>query len=244
MNCKTGVRYEELDSSYTKTGYGAAFTPLGEQAFCGCFPLNKDGEKVSDSVLRPTDFEMMDVLGPVADLAAARSGGKARIDPRTGKPLPEETAGAPSARTKERPAIVGDLGVDVEVGMFRVNKLRESLDVSKRKNIAFADVTLNGKPTETLVGVSGDTDRPGAVPKSGETNLPTLVIGHTREFDSEKKILEHLASELGDNTAAKGTVNLFSERPVCAGCSVAISTFQKKYPGVVVNIVMGPAKPK
>jgi hypothetical protein len=101
MNCTTGVRYEDLSSDYTKTGYGAAMTPLGAQAYCGCFPLNLNGVQVSDSPLRPTDFELTDVMQPLADVSAARRGGAPRQDPRTGTILPEgrrSTEGPPPQR--------------------------------------------------------------------------------------------------------------------------------------------------
>jgi hypothetical protein len=88
MNCSTGVRYEELSDDYTKKGYGAALTPLGQPAYCGCFPLNFEGEQVSDSPLRPTDFELTDVLGPAVDIVSVKAGGKPSVDPTTGTILP------------------------------------------------------------------------------------------------------------------------------------------------------------
>jgi hypothetical protein len=72
-----------------------------------------------------------------------------------------------------------------------------------------------------------------------DPQLPTLVVGHDRSLDSEKKVLEELTVIIGDNPEATGSVNLFSERTVCAGCSLAISQFQKKYPRIVLNVVAG-----
>lgn len=93
MNCSTGVRYEVLGDDYTKTGYGAALTPLGEQAYCGCFPLNFEGQKVSEAPLTKNDFELMDVLGPIGDMAAARKGGTPVVDPTTGTVIPGKKGG-------------------------------------------------------------------------------------------------------------------------------------------------------
>ena len=90
MNCSSGVRYETLSDDYEKKGYGAAITPLGEQAYCGCFPLNFEGEKVSDAPLKANDFELTDVVGPLADMAAARRGGQAETDSTTGTRLPDK----------------------------------------------------------------------------------------------------------------------------------------------------------
>lgn len=46
--CPPGVScsdpYERVGEDYTKTGYGSAFTPLGGEPACGCFPLDIEGE--------------------------------------------------------------------------------------------------------------------------------------------------------------------------------------------------------
>ena len=239
MNCDTGVRYEQLDSSYTKTGYGATFTPLGEQAYTGCFPLDLDGKKISDVPLRPTDFEMTDVAGPLADMAAAaKNKAKPRLDPTTGKPLPDQSEPSTGHDGKPQTNIVGNLGVDVQVGTLRANDYRDKFDAGKDRNVAFADYDVGAK-RGTLVGVSGKAERKGTVPVPADPQLPTLVVGHDRSLDSEKKVLEELTVIIGDNPEATGSVNLFSERTVCAGCSLAISQFQKKYPRIVLNVVSG-----
>jgi Domain of unknown function (DUF4157)/The BURPS668_1122 family of deaminases len=241
MNCDTGVRYEELDSSYTKTGYGASFTPLGEQAYTGCFPLDMDGKKVSDVPLRPTDFEMTDVVAPLADMAAAAKNrnAKPRVDPTTGKVLPDREPH--STESNARPGgsvVVGNRGVDVEVGSMRVNEYRNEFNAGKNRNVAFADFEVNGNKG-TLVGISGKAEREGTVSPPESAQLPTLVIGHDRSLDSEKKILEHLTSVIGDNPNATGTIRMFSERTVCASCDLAASQFRAKYPKITLDIISG-----
>lgn len=239
MNCDSGVRYEELDSSYTKTGYGASFTPLGEQAYTGCFPLDEDGRKISDVPLRPTDFEMTDVVGPVADAAAAAKGRvKPRLDPKTGTFLPDEQSSTGEHDQRPKTTITGDLGVDVAVGNVRVDEYRSEFNAGKGRNVAFADYDVAGQKG-TLVGISGSAEREGTVPTPGNPQLPTLVVGHDRAFDSEKKILEHMTTILGDNPEATGTISLFSERNVCAGCDLAMAAFRAKYPKINLNVVSG-----
>ena len=239
MNCDTGVRYEDLDSSYTKTGYGASFTPLGEQAYTGCFPLDEEGRQISDVPLRPTDFEMTDVAGPLADAAAAAKGRvKPRLDPTTGTFLPDEQSSSGEHDQRPKTTITGDLGVDVAVGTARANDYRSEFNAGKGRNVAFADYDVAGQKG-TLVGISGSAEREGTVPTPGNPQLPTLVVGHDRAFDSEKKILEHMTTILGDNPNASGTINLFSERNVCAGCDLAIAAFRAKYPKINLNVVSG-----
>lgn len=238
--CDTGKKREELDSSYTKTGYGAAMTPPPPaDAYCGCFPLNKDGKKVSDAPLKKTDFEMTDVLGPLADMAAAaKSRAKPKLDPTTGRAIPGKSV--PEVEHDAKPSVVavGDLGVDVAVGNARVADYREKFDIGKGRNVAFADYNVANK-NGTLVSASGKAEREGTVPVPASPELPTLIVGHTREFDSEKKILEHLITTIGDNPEATGTISLYSERSVCAGCDLAIAAFRAKYPKIDLRVVSG-----
>jgi Domain of unknown function (DUF4157)/The BURPS668_1122 family of deaminases len=239
MNCDTGVRIEELDDSYTKTGYGATFTPLGEQPYTGCFPLDEEGRKIRDIPLRPTDFEMTDVAAPLADMAtAAKNKARARTDPTTGKPLPDKEAPSTTSPTRAQTEVRGTLGADVEVGNLRVGEYRNTFDAGKNRNVAFADYDVAGQKG-TLVAISGKAEREGTVSPPSAPQLPTLVVGHDRSFDSEKKILEQFTTQLGDNPGATGTINLFSERTVCASCSVAISEFRARYPHITLNVVSG-----
>jgi hypothetical protein len=58
-----------------------------------------------------------------------------------------------------------------------------------------------------------------------------------RNTDSEYKILDNLADQLGNNTSAKGSVTIFTERPACGSCLGVVDQFQKKYPGIQVNVL-------
>ncbi|WP_111465172.1 deaminase domain-containing protein [Pseudomonas sp. URMO17WK12:I2] len=58
-----------------------------------------------------------------------------------------------------------------------------------------------------------------------------------RAGDSEAKILDILAQKLGNNTAAKGTVTIFTERPACSSCLDVVVQFKAKYPNIQVNIL-------
>ncbi|ATM87407.1 MULTISPECIES: deaminase domain-containing protein [Yersinia] len=58
-----------------------------------------------------------------------------------------------------------------------------------------------------------------------------------RNTDSEYKILDNLADQLGSNISAKGTVTIFTERPACGSCLGVVDQFQKKYPGIQVNVL-------
>ncbi|MDR1423568.1 MAG: hypothetical protein LBI92_03040, partial [Azoarcus sp.] len=65
-------------------------------------------------------------------------------------------------------------------------------------------------------------------------NNPILLL---RNVDSEAKILNNIAAQLGENTSISGTVSLLTERAPCASCSNIIQQFQAKYPNIKVNIM-------
>jgi filamentous hemagglutinin len=58
-----------------------------------------------------------------------------------------------------------------------------------------------------------------------------------RNVDSESKILNNVAAQLGENTSASGTINLLTERAPCASCSNIIQQFQAKYPNIKINVM-------
>ncbi|GLU33895.1 hemagglutinin repeat-containing protein [Trinickia caryophylli] len=65
-------------------------------------------------------------------------------------------------------------------------------------------------------------------------NDPVLL---NRSVDSEAKILNNVAAQLGDNTSVSGTINLLTERAPCASCSNVIQQFQSKYPNITINVM-------
>ena len=49
--------------------------------------------------------------------------------------------------------------------------------------------------------------------------------------------LDNLADKLGANITAKGKVTIFTERVACDSCLGVVEQFQKKYPGVKVEVI-------
>ena len=82
-------------------------------------------------------------------------------------------------------------------------------------------------------GLVGDT--PPVLPASAlpVVNGPPVL----RTTDSEYKILNAIANQLGDNTQVTGSITLMSELPPCASCSGAIEAFKVKYPNITVNVI-------
>ncbi|PIT13817.1 hypothetical protein BGI33_09245 [Snodgrassella alvi] len=75
------------------------------------------------------------------------------------------------------------------------------------------------------------------IPDSNNRLFTTTTVNHPRAFDSEAKILEHIGSKINSN--AKGTIDLFSELPICKSCQGVIKQFETMFPGVKINILTG-----
>ncbi|MDF7758323.1 RHS repeat-associated core domain-containing protein [Kosakonia cowanii] len=108
--------------------------------------------------------------------------------------------------------------------------------IGKGRNIATSNYNIDGI-TGTADAISGKGSIPGFVdiPDPNNRLFTTTVVSHPRAFDSEAKILEHIGSKITPD--AKGTIDLFSELPICKSCQGVIQQFESKYPGVKINIL-------
>jgi len=126
----------------------------------------------------------------------------------------------------------------------RVSQIRDVLQIAQRRNVAIANYNIQGSSGE-LVGVSGPTV-PGTVGIPGSRFFETFVVNHTREFDSEVKILETIAHQFANSKGVyenvKGSVTLFTELTPCPSCAGVIQQFQQMFPNVAVQILTGQAK--
>ncbi len=70
---------------------------------------------------------------------------------------------------------------------------------------------------------------------------PNNIIGedesYSRTSDTEYKILNQIAEQLGDRYDAQGAITLFTERRPCPSCARNINQFQQKYPNIKIFIV-------
>lgn len=119
----------------------------------------------------------------------------------------------------------------------KIVSTREKLGIGKGRNVAAAEYKIDGI-SGSLISVSGEALRPGTVTAPANRLFTTIQTGsNARNFDAEVKILENLAATL--KPGAKGTINLHSELPVCVSCSGVIQQFEKKFPGIKVNVTIG-----
>ncbi|WP_448178179.1 DUF637 domain-containing protein [Serratia marcescens] len=117
-----------------------------------------------------------------------------------------------------------------------------SQKIRKGGNAAVAQIDIPGMP-KTLAAHSGiDTAENSFIGKgSGNFKFKTINSGDgkpiPRNTDSEYKILDNLADKLGGNVSIKGKVTIFTERAACESCLGVVDQFQKKYPGIKVDVL-------
>jgi filamentous hemagglutinin len=108
--------------------------------------------------------------------------------------------------------------------------------------VAVAEINIAGMP-KTLAAHSGLNQSDKGFIGMGNQNFTYQELPNKsgrpilRNTDSEYKILDNLADRLGSNTLAKGNVTIFTEQPACESCLGVIEQFQKKYPGIKVDIL-------
>lgn len=103
------------------------------------------------------------------------------------------------------------------------------------RNVAFMDFDIEGKKG-TLVSVSGKAEIPFTVqlPPSEGFFFKYRILRHTREFDTERKLLEHFSLMYPD-TSVRGTVSIHSRMPICASCEGVIKQFKRRYAHIHVH---------
>jgi filamentous hemagglutinin len=151
----------------------------------------------------------------------------------------------------------GNLSYAQKVEMFqeRAQAIRDSLPNKYKNygNVAVADVNIPGLKTEFKAhsrihkenadgfsSVTGEGQFPAkSVNQKGEVNGEGAFL---RDNDTERKILEDIANQLGNNKQAKGTIDLFTELPACGSCSDIIMKFRQEYPNIKLNVYSGEFK--
>ncbi|WP_261378356.1 deaminase domain-containing protein [Paenibacillus agilis] len=165
------------------------------------------------------------------------------IDPDTKKPVDFEWI--PSRKID--PVAEEDM-------LDRVSELKGLLSNSVLKkvgNFAWMKVNIEGVTKKEFYAHSRVNSRNGN-PKLNdisvvEENKPPIFkateapgpdgIPYSREPDSEYKMFNDLASQLGNNVNAKGYIKLFTEKDTCGSCNNIISKFKEKYPNIIIEIV-------
>jgi RHS repeat-associated protein len=126
-------------------------------------------------------------------------------------------------------------------GIGTTAALRTTYNVSAKRALGYASFEIEGS-TGFLVGVNGQSARAGTVEVPSARLFQTMEVGgFTRAFDAEVKILERIGQGIS-NPQARGAINLFVDRPVCASCGGVINQFRTRFPNVDVTVKVVPYK--
>ncbi|HBP5443305.1 TPA: hypothetical protein L6B79_29680, partial [Pseudomonas aeruginosa] len=151
---------------------------------------------------------------------------------------------------------VGDLGrlgggakatatvIDTAPMAQRVMDVRAGLPSNLRRsgNVAIAEIDIPGIPRQ-MAAHSQVSDAGKGLIGSGSGNFVAQSVPNKagdmvyRGIDTEYKILDNIADQLGSNTSARGTVNILTEKAACASCLNVAEQFKAKYPNITVNIL-------
>lgn len=136
----------------------------------------------------------------------------------------------------------------------KVKSIRSLLpsDLKKGGNLAVADVEIPGMKNQFYAHNEIDVlaDARTSADKVSDISLkstnPKLKFSKEytsdgrltdRDVDSEFKILNDLASKLGDNKNASGKIRLFTELEPCSSCRNAIDEFLGMYKNITIEVI-------
>ncbi|MEK4517368.1 deaminase domain-containing protein [Paenibacillus sp. FSL H8-0122] len=149
---------------------------------------------------------------------------------------------------------VGDFAYVQKVELFQVRTqaIRNTLSNKYKNygNVAVADVNITGLKTEFKAHSRIHQDNhDGFSSVTGEGQFPAKSVNQKGEVDgegafprnndTERKILEDIAHQLGNNKQAKGQIDLYTELPACRSCSDIIIKFRQEYPNIKLNVYSG-----
>ncbi|MBL3640991.1 transposase [Bacillus sp. RHFB] len=135
----------------------------------------------------------------------------------------------------------------------RVKELRGNLTSRYKKsgNFAVAEVDVSGISKSEFYAQSSINELKGSL----EDKVPDISLqpenpmfkateavgkegeSYLRNTDTEYKILNDIASRLGENTQATGKIKLFTELDTCDSCSKVIAEFAAKYKNIELEVI-------
>ncbi len=123
---------------------------------------------------------------------------------------------------------VGTATIDIDGVSKEMNAFSKFDDVTDIGKGSFTNQqSLDYIESENIVLLKNESDR---------VFDTSVVKDFDREVDTESKILEEIASQLGNNRDATGTIDLFTTREPCASCRGVMSQFMDRYPNIEINI--------
>jgi hypothetical protein len=134
-----------------------------------------------------------------------------------------DLAGSLRAKLPGSSSTMGNIGI----ATVDVPGLPKYVAASSRIDSPTADQAALG-----LIGLGPEVFPSAVVNLPPPGNFPLL-----RNVDTEAKILNNIATQLGENRSAAGAITLFTERQPCSSCSNVIDLFRQKYPNIRVVVI-------
>ncbi|WUH43468.1 RHS repeat-associated core domain-containing protein [Streptomyces sp. NBC_00443] len=117
--------------------------------------------------------------------------------------------------------------------------LREFEAIKAGRAFSGGVLQLHGEAPQTFKSVSGKAPRKGFVDAPENPVFTTRSLnpgGIPRNTDSEYKILEEVAKQLGDNRNAKGILTVHTNFEACGSCQDVFTQFNERYPNIWLRI--------
>lgn len=144
-----------------------------------------------------------------------------------------------------------DENLDIDLNS-KITNFKEQLpeEIKNEVNFAYADIKIENHEHEYVTHSKIDEEY---LLKSDETEIKMLKLKGKIEFsafevlglyeyflrdkDTEYKIINTIAQELGEDTQASGKVILYTDLPPCISCDFVIKKFLEKYPNVSIEVL-------
>lgn len=144
-----------------------------------------------------------------------------------------------------------DENLDSELNT-KISDFKDQLpeDIKNEVNFAYADIKIENHEHEYVTHSKIDEEH---VLKTDTADIKMLKLKGELEFgafdvlglyeyflrdkDTEYKIVNTIAQELGDDTEVSGKIILYTDLPPCISCDFAIKKFLEKYPNVSMEVL-------
>ncbi|AZK48552.1 deaminase domain-containing protein [Paenibacillus lentus] len=124
-------------------------------------------------------------------------------------------------------------------GNFSYTKVELDIELPKKEYYAHSQVEKHsGNPN--IKDISGLPDDPIF---EATTAPNALGIESLRIDDTEYKILNEIAKDLGNNTNARGKIIMFTEKDTCGSCNYIISQFTEKFKNIEIEVIHNQGNP-
>ncbi|MBY4695572.1 hemagglutinin repeat-containing protein [Burkholderia latens] len=218
-----GISFDYAKAGFTQAVYGTPIPTYGELA------LQSLGMSQGAAAMTYAALGLGATVGSVAaNNAAAQAAAK-------GVPQSNEAirAGIKNDLTQQvadlRATLTGSAKTSGNVGVAQINI------PGIQPTMAASSQISTPTPAQQALGFVGKV--PETFPSSSVWTAGNDPILLNRSADSEAKILNNIAAQLGDNTSVSGTINLLTERAPCVSCSNVIQQFQNKYPNIKIDVM-------